>query len=380
MSKQSPSPRSRSSSSSPALAAANNGNWHTAQRWSRMLRRRLSGRASSAHGAATATARPTADRAARAPLRAPRSTPSRGRIRARRSLVVLTGTDLYRDIAQRRRTRSARCDWRRSSSCCRSRASQELPAALRAQGTRDLPVGAAAARRRQARAGRAARRDGRPPARREGSADASCAPRAPARRAPSMRFEHIGDALDPALAEARARHRARQPALSLARRAAARARRASASGAPTCSSTRAAWKAARRSSSRRCRAARPVLASRIGGQRRPARRRLCRLLRARRRARRWRGSSRARHDDAGVSAGPAAHSAARRAPLFAPGAERAACYDLVHDAALSAPSALAKDTPMNAPHDRPAATPPDLAVARRRLRLQDRARRAEPRS
>lgn len=79
---------------SPALAKANNGNWQTAQRWSRFLRQRYrvalasdwDGQPADAVIAlhARRSAQPLADFAAAHPSRA--------------AILVLTGTDLYRDI------------------------------------------------------------------------------------------------------------------------------------------------------------------------------------------------------------------------------------------------------------------------------------------
>lgn len=83
----------------PALAAANNGNWQTAQRWARMLGDDYRVRLAAAWTAADSAA----GEAAMIALHARRSAAS---IRAWREsrgaaplVVVLTGTDLYRDIA-----------------------------------------------------------------------------------------------------------------------------------------------------------------------------------------------------------------------------------------------------------------------------------------
>jgi putative glycosyltransferase (TIGR04348 family) len=81
----------------PALADANNGNWQTARRWSRMLapacRVSVAGRFDAAG---------QGDHALMIALHARRSAPSiaawRERHPGRPLLVVLTGTDLYRDI------------------------------------------------------------------------------------------------------------------------------------------------------------------------------------------------------------------------------------------------------------------------------------------
>jgi putative glycosyltransferase (TIGR04348 family) len=79
----------------PALAAANNGNWQTAQRWARLLSRDYQ-MALTDHWAG-------GDEAGMVALHARRSAPSIQAWRAahphRPLVVVLTGTDLYRDIA-----------------------------------------------------------------------------------------------------------------------------------------------------------------------------------------------------------------------------------------------------------------------------------------
>ena len=78
----------------PALANANNGNWQTAQRWSRLLR--------PAYNVASTSQWHGGDEALMIALHARRSAASMAAWRAahpRRPLVlVLTGTDLYRDI------------------------------------------------------------------------------------------------------------------------------------------------------------------------------------------------------------------------------------------------------------------------------------------
>ena len=79
----------------PALADANNGNWQTARRWARML--------SPAYRVRIATAWKGGDEALMIALHARRSAPSIALWHALRPgaplAVVLTGTDLYRDIA-----------------------------------------------------------------------------------------------------------------------------------------------------------------------------------------------------------------------------------------------------------------------------------------
>jgi putative glycosyltransferase (TIGR04348 family) len=79
----------------PALAAANNGNWQTAQRWARML--------AADYRVRVADRWQQGDEALMIALHARRSAPSVAAWRAlpvaRPLVVVLTGTDLYRDIA-----------------------------------------------------------------------------------------------------------------------------------------------------------------------------------------------------------------------------------------------------------------------------------------
>ena len=79
----------------PALADANNGNWQTARRWGRML--------SGAYRVHLAASWDGGDEAVMVALHARRSAASVSRWRKLRPaaplIVVLTGTDLYRDIA-----------------------------------------------------------------------------------------------------------------------------------------------------------------------------------------------------------------------------------------------------------------------------------------
>jgi putative glycosyltransferase (TIGR04348 family) len=80
----------------PALADANNGNWQTARRWGRML--------SQAYRVRLAASWDEGDEAVMVALHARRSAASISRWRTLRPaaplVVVLTGTDLYRDIAE----------------------------------------------------------------------------------------------------------------------------------------------------------------------------------------------------------------------------------------------------------------------------------------
>jgi putative glycosyltransferase (TIGR04348 family) len=84
----------------PALAAANNGNWQTAQRWARLLGRDYQVQLTDAWRADDAS---LAGAAGLIALHARRSAPSVHAWRAahphRPLVVVMTGTDLYRDIA-----------------------------------------------------------------------------------------------------------------------------------------------------------------------------------------------------------------------------------------------------------------------------------------
>ncbi len=82
----------------PALADANNGNWQTAQRWAGMLSR--------AYRVRIAARWSEGDEALLIALHARRSAPALAAWRAshpdRPSVLVLTGTDLYRDLASDR--------------------------------------------------------------------------------------------------------------------------------------------------------------------------------------------------------------------------------------------------------------------------------------
>ncbi|MBV9891513.1 MAG: TIGR04348 family glycosyltransferase [Rhizobacter sp.] len=88
-------PRPRVTIVSPALAAANNGNWHTAARWQRFL-------APVANVEVVAVGDEDGSADVLVALHARRAAASIARWRARRPdapiVVVLTGTDLYRDL------------------------------------------------------------------------------------------------------------------------------------------------------------------------------------------------------------------------------------------------------------------------------------------
>jgi putative glycosyltransferase (TIGR04348 family) len=121
---------------SPALADANNGNWRTAQRWARFLRTRY--RVTLArewNGADSASGNVPALMIA---LHARRSAPSLAAFSdayaQHPTLLLLTGTDLYRDI---HRDASAQEALRRASALVLLQADglTELPAGLRAKAS-----------------------------------------------------------------------------------------------------------------------------------------------------------------------------------------------------------------------------------------------------
>jgi putative glycosyltransferase (TIGR04348 family) len=86
----------------PALADANNGNWQTAQRWSRLLSQTQSQPASQAYRVRLAADWQGGDESLLIALHARRSAASVVRWKAQRPraplVLVMTGTDLYRDI------------------------------------------------------------------------------------------------------------------------------------------------------------------------------------------------------------------------------------------------------------------------------------------
>ena len=180
---------------SPALAAANNGNWHTAARWSRLLRRHcrteivlhwqrqahdlliaLHARRSAESIAAHAAALPDTPR-----------------------IVVLTGTDLYRDIrsdasAQRSLELATRLVVLQSCGADELAPRLREKTAVVVQSATPLrPVAKSSRRLLAVMVGHL--RDEKDPL-----AFMRAAGRLRARD--DIRFEHIGDALDPALGEA----------------------------------------------------------------------------------------------------------------------------------------------------------------------------------
>ena len=188
----------------PALADANNGNWQTARRWARML---------SAHFRVALTDRWQAgDQALMIALHARRSAPSMAAWRAahpdRPLLLALTGTDLYRDIAQ---DASAQASLARADALVvlNSLGPQQLPPEHRAKC--QVVLQSCSARRTLPKTGRHLRalmvghlRDEKDPLTYLRAAERLA-------HRTDLRFDHIGAALDPALGAAAQALAARQP-------------------------------------------------------------------------------------------------------------------------------------------------------------------------
>jgi putative glycosyltransferase (TIGR04348 family) len=187
----------------PALADANNGNWQTARRWARFL--------SAAYRVRLAARWDAGDEALMIALHARRSAASVAAWRqvhpARPLLLVLTGTDLYRDI-------ELDADAQRSLQAAdalvvlNSLGPRRLPQALRARC--EVVLQSCNARQTLPKTGRHLRalmvghlREEKDPL-----TYLRAAQRLYARR--DLRFDHIGDALDPALGEQAAALAARQ--------------------------------------------------------------------------------------------------------------------------------------------------------------------------
>lgn len=189
----------------PALAQANNGNWQTAQRWARLLR--------PAYRVRLAADWTAGDDALLVALHARRSAPAilawRAAHPTRPVVLVLTGTDLYRDIAQ-------------DAAAQRSLALADALVVLNELGLRSLPeawrakahvvLQSCSARAPLPRTTRHLRalmvghlRDEKDP-RTYWRAVRRLADR------PDLRFDHIGAALDPALGAEAAALAAAQPA------------------------------------------------------------------------------------------------------------------------------------------------------------------------
>ena len=187
----------------PALAAANNGNWQTAQRWQRLLagdyRVQLTDGWHAGSGSGASGGSDT-EPALMVALHARRSAASvrawRDRYPQRPLLLVLTGTDLYRDIHTDASARQS-LDLADRLLVLNELGAQALPAALRAK-TR-VCLQSTPARRRLAKTGRHLRavmvghlRDEKSPATYFEAA------RLLARRGDIL-LDHIGADLDPAL-------------------------------------------------------------------------------------------------------------------------------------------------------------------------------------
>ena len=229
-------------------------------------------------------------------------------------LLVLTGTDLYRDIDS-------------DAAAQRSLAAADALVVLNELGAACLPpplrprchvlLQSCAARQPLPKTRAAsARADGRPPARGEGSADLLRARRRGWRRAATSRFDHIGGALDPALGEEAAALQRSQPRyrwLGALPHAATRRR----------IQARACAGACQPHGRRRARGHRGGAQRHAGAglahrrQRRAARRRLRGLLPGRATPRRWRPCWSARATMR-LCCPACSRQSERRAPLFAP--------------------------------------------------------------
>lgn len=180
----------------PALAAANNGNWHTAQRWARMVASHYRVRLVQEWPAG-----PPSDDKLMLALHARRSAASiaawRDQAVARPLVVALTGTDLYRDIqtepaAQRSLALADRLI------VLNELGLQALPADLRPKA--QVCLQSAFARRPVPKTGRHLRALMVGHLREEKSPQTFFEAARRLASAPDILFDHIGDGLDPALA------------------------------------------------------------------------------------------------------------------------------------------------------------------------------------
>ncbi|MBS0595487.1 MAG: TIGR04348 family glycosyltransferase [Proteobacteria bacterium] len=188
----------------PALAAANNGNWHTARRWARLL--------APAYRVAVTDCWSGGAETLMIALHARRSAASVAAWRAahpgRPLLLVLTGTDLYRDIA-------TDADAQRSLVLAdalvvlNELGARQLPEALRAKA--QVVLQSSPARAPAARTPRHLRAlmVGHLRAEKDPQTYWRAAQRLAQRR--DIRLDHIGAALDPALGAQAAALAARQP-------------------------------------------------------------------------------------------------------------------------------------------------------------------------
>lgn len=182
----------------PALAAANNGNWHTAARWSRMLRSHYEARLLAHwHGPGDSPGDALVALHAR---RSAASIDAWARLRPGSPLiVVLTGTDLYRDIrsdadAQRSLQQATRLI------VLQDQGLQELPAALRPKCEVVFQSAPALRPATRATARLTAVMAGHLRAEKDPLTFMRAAQRLAGRR--DLRLEHIGSALDETLGQA----------------------------------------------------------------------------------------------------------------------------------------------------------------------------------
>ena len=320
---------------SPAEASANNGNWQTAWRWSRMLAAHYgTGILQAWHGEPFDVL---------LALHARRSAPAIRRALVSRSApgpAAGRGADRHRPVPGHRPLRRRSAPWRWPSGwwCCRTWGAQDLPPP-RAPRPRHLPVDAPAA------AGRSRRSHLRPVM--VGHLRQAKAPQTLFAAARLLAGEahphrpHRRRRWSPRLGRRGAR-RARLPALHLARRPAARRDPASGSARPRAGPHQ-------RARGRRPRdhgsgaAGTPVLASRVAGQRRHARAPTTRATSTPATPRAWRGCSRLPRR-AGSKTRPACWPA-RRTMRAARPAVRPPSANGRHCCALSTNSGF----PMNAP-------------------------------
>ena len=185
----------------PALADANNGTWQTAKRWARLL--------TPAYRVRLAASWAGGDEAALIALHARRSAPSVACWQAQRPgaplLLVLTGTDLYRDIAHDSAAQASLQAAQRLV-VLNTLGAQALPPALRAKAR--VLLQSCSARQPLAKTSRHLRavmvghlRDEKSP---QTYFDAARLLAGPAQRRHDILLDHIGQALDPALGAAAA--------------------------------------------------------------------------------------------------------------------------------------------------------------------------------
>ncbi len=181
----------------PALAAANNGNWQTARRWARMLSSHYRVRLLPAWTAADSPG----DEALMLALHARRSASSMQAWKAahpgRPLVLALTGTDLYRDI-RTDATAQQSLELADALIVLQDQAPQELPAHLQAKchvvfqsSTRRVALPKTAQHLRAVMVGHL---------REEKAPETFMQAALLLRKEPRVRFTHIGDPLDEALA------------------------------------------------------------------------------------------------------------------------------------------------------------------------------------